>query len=709
MLELAALETWVGLGVAGLTLLTAILKLVTVLQERRKTPTAVKEGAPEAQAVVATRSNLLPDRPPFVNRKREMGELISRARGGRVNALAIEGDPLVGKSAVAKELVHSLIAEPGGDRLGPADRDFVWINARDRCPSLAELCERLSLLTEDQSLTTETDKRERLRLHLARNKTVLVLDNLLLADGDANSSILVDFLAEVPSDALIIATVNTPGSPFPSRVPLRDLELPHVRDLIRDCVKRFSLDGSAQFDDRFAERLHDVVGGNPGVIEWFLRGYQAGSGSLEERMAELERGHNLAELFEPTWDGLEVDEQEVLRACAHLRGEATSGQVAVACDLPEERARALTDALHRKGALTPMRAPGQPVFFACPQAFRRFAASQTDARTRLAFTRRLADAYIRHFTANPEDARSAVSEVGALRLVREELFRVEDDARMQALFTTVLDVLLTLGQFDEVIAFAELAALSAERIDGWASLSLAMGIKACTHAMRGELEAARAACSKGSVAAEASGLPGPVARLQRCRGFVHYRSREPRLALEVTEGTEQLARAAHDGINVVDTLDLRTAASWYAGDVDGCEAAARASLKQGEEMGWGRARAYPLRFLAEVALQRGGGEEARRLLAEAGAVAERFGDQRQLARVELTRARLSLLEGSPGEAITAATNAVTEATRLGLPAERCESAALAKAAGRAARSRLWSRYYELRRPSRMTDSPVGGD
>jgi len=52
---------------------------------------------------------------------------------------------------------------------------------------------------------------------------------------------------------------------------------------------------------------------------------------------------------------------------------------------------------------------------------------------------------------------------------------------------------------------------------------------------------------------------------------------------------------------------------------------------------------------------------------------------------------------------------VSEATRLGLPPERREAAATARAVSRAQRSNLLRLYYALRRPRRLTDAPIGGD
>ncbi|HEV2814192.1 MAG TPA: hypothetical protein VGW10_13140 [Solirubrobacteraceae bacterium] len=668
-------------------------------------PSAAQLGVAAPQRVV-----LLPGRNVFVNREQEMAELRARVRAGRDGVVTIEGNRWIGKSATAAELAHALVVASPEDGFDPTARSFIWMDARDKCPSIAEICGHLSRVTDDRALATVAGahKRDRLRIHLASTRTVLVLDNLRLGD-DATSAALIEFLEELPEGPLVIASVNRPGNLVAPRVPLGDLDVANVAKLVEDRVRTFHLDGLERVDESLAARLHGLVGGNPGVIDWFLRGYRLSADSLEERIEAIEQGTELAELFGATWESLDERPRSVLAACAHLRGEATARQLAVACGGPLEEVRSAIELLHREGLLTAIRGADQPTVYSCARAFQVFVSSQTPSAERAAYTDRLADDYISHFAAHPEDAQWAVSEIGALRVVREELFEACDDDRMQALFRATLDILFTLGQFDELLASSFLAIQSADRVDNFASAALAAAINACTHAIRGERALALEAYAHGSIAAESSGEPAPIGRMQRCRGFLHHRFGEPEQALATTAETEELARQAGDTVNVVDTLDLRTAANWHLGRLDGCERAAQASLAASTEVRWERARAYPLRYLAEIAAQRRRPEEARALLDEAEAVATRFGDRRQLARIRMSRARQLLLAGHPESAADAVRHAVEEATRLGLPPERQEALALEQAVRRAQRSALWRRYYALRRPLRFTGAPVGGD
>jgi hypothetical protein len=653
---------------------------------------------------------LLPSGPPFLNRDRELSELVARVRAGEDSLLAIEGDRWIGKSAAAKALLRTLLETPAEGAFDPSKRCIVWLNANEACPSLAEICGLLALETGEQSLAAApgAEKAEALRSHLARSGTVLFLDNLRLTD-DSRSRTLIGLLEDLPHGSLVIASVNRAGALVAPRVQLEDLDRETVHKLITDRVHRLGVDGIEQFDEAFSTRLRASIGGNPGVIEWFLRGYRDSSDPLEQRVAAIEKGAKLSELFQPTWGALGSDCKRVLEVCAYLQGEATVRQISIACKRCVADIQAAAEELRCEGLLTPVRRRERPTVFTCAKAFQLFVEAKTPGTRRTAFTERLADHYIGHFTNSPEDAGYGLTEVGALRVVREQLFQDEDDARLQALFWVVLDILFTIGQFDELIAAADLSFKSGERVENFCGAALGALIKACTHAIRDEHALALDAFAVGSVAAWNSGLPSPIARAKRCRALLYYRAREPRQALAEIDGVAQLARDGNDPSTIVDAFDLSTAANWYLRRFDACAAAARGSLQGGEAIGWKRARAFPLRFLAELAIQRRRWPQARELLDEASGVASQFGDRRQLARIDLTRARLGLLEGTLESGEAAARRAVGETTRLGLPAEQEEAIAIAIAIERARRSVLWRCYYSLRRPTRLSGAPVGGD
>jgi hypothetical protein len=714
MLVAVSTEAWLGIAAALVTLVAGLIPLGLNVRAARHPREELKiRGLPSAEQVGLTderRLVYLPGRSNFVNRQEELEELIARVHSGRENVLTIEGDRWVGKSALAGEVAHALLARGPSPTFEPSEHSFVWMDAHDSCPTIAEICGHLARLTDDPSLTTVgyKDKRDRLLLHLALTRTVLLLDNVSL-DGDEPSKALRELLEDLPYGALVLATVNRPGDLLASRVTLRDLDTQHVGELIDGRVEAFGLDGIMREDRALAARVHELIGGNPGVVEWFLRSYRQSSESIDERLEAVAAGSDLDQLFGPTWESLAPSQHEVLSVCAVLRGEATGRQVAEACSREVMEVRDVLRSLHRAGLLAQIRAPNHQTLYTCARAFQVFVASQTTANGRELQTDRLADGYVAHFREAPEDAAWAIDEVRALRVVREELYGLYDDERMQALFRATLDILFTLGQFDELIAAADLAYLSAERAEAYAPATHAAMIGAVTHAIRGEMAQARERLAYATLMAESAGDPASLTRARRCRGFVLYRSGRAQEALAAIEGVDALAEASGDVVAVVDVLDLRTSACWYLGRLEECEAAARASLAASSVAGWERAGAYPLRALAELALHRRQHEEARRLLDQAATTSTAYGDLRQQVRVDVSRARLELFAGDLSAGRMAAKRAATEAARLGLPPEQLEASATARAIGRASRSKLMRRYYAMRRPRRLTDAPIGGD
>jgi hypothetical protein len=501
----------------------------------------------EAESDSKQEEPLLPFELPFFNREQEIGELVTRVRAGEDNLLAIEGDRFVGKSAAATALVETLEQLPAEGTFDPDARRFIWLDAHNSCPSLAEICGHLALETGEVALasTPDPEKPRALRGHLARTGTVLVLDNLKLGE-DPPSRALIELLEDLPRGSLVIASVNRRGSLVAPRIELEDLDETAVHALVTDRVRRFDVDGVEQFDEAFSNQLRGLVGGNPGVIEWFLRSYRDSSEPLEQSFAAVERGAKLSELFEPTWEALRGDCRRALEVCAFLAGEATAEQIALACDRPIADMSAAADELRREGLLRTVRRKGRPTVFTCAKAFERFVEAKTPNSRRTEFTERLGDHYVRYFTEHPEDASYAQTEVGALRMVRRYLFDGEDDSRLQALFWVTLDILFTLGQLDELIEASDLSYRSGARAENFGGAALGALIQACTYAVRDEHAKALAAFSDGSVAAANSGLPGMVARAKRCRAFLHYRAREPRQALGEIEGVEELARRGND-------------------------------------------------------------------------------------------------------------------------------------------------------------------
>jgi tetratricopeptide (TPR) repeat protein len=689
----------------GIALTTALISRRTAEEERE-----ARRAEREAAAPANGPGVLLPPRLHcFVNRTEAMGKAIARIGDGE-RLLAIAGGAGVGKSAVAGELVHRLRAD--GTASGVPDlsaHDFLWIDGRDGCPTLIDICRQVTLLTGDQSLSSVADgaKLEALRAHFARNKTVLLLDNLRLA-GEGSGESLRELLRTIPSGSLAIASLNSPYALDGSRVLLADLEPAYVRELIQHEARRLGLQEDL-FDAEFATRLQQAVGGNPRLIESFLRALSRSSRSLEQLLDAVERGEGLRELYLPVWSELSALGRTVLGACACLRGEAIADQLAVACTISSEELTAPLEELMQAGLVTVLRGAMRPDAYTCSHSVQRFVLAETPVEEVGAFASRLAAHYIRQLATEPENARWVAPHVGAIKAVMQWLYDRGDDAEVQSLFASVLDVLFTLGLFDDRISTGRLAYESAMRAGNPRGASLAIDVIVSTHSARGELEQAREAVGLGLLAAERSGDAGERARMMRANALVFYKNGDSAEALAALEGAGDFARETGDLEVLGNTCGLRTVAHWHAGEFESSAAAATEALQVCEEMSWQRAMAYPLRNLAEVAIHDGEFAHARKLLADARRISGEHGDRRQLARIHLTTARLELLGGDPGVAQREAFAARAAALELGLIPELREVSALRRAAGRSRFFPPLRRYYRARRPARFTDAPVGGD
>jgi len=696
----------IGVAAGLIALATAVLNHRTA-RENLRSALLKAEEVPEEEAAKV----YLPARAHFVNRKAELDRAIMHIRSGEV-ALAIEGDIGVGKSAAATELAHRLHSDDA-EVSAPADADdrtYIWIDGRDGCPQLTDVCRALSLFTGDQSLSraAEAHKLDALRAHLAKHRTVLILDNLRLGD-DLRAQQIRELVRTVPPGSLVIASVNTPGSLDAVRLPLEDLSSPDVKLLIRHEVGRLGLSDPALLEPDFTDRLREIVGGNPGMIEWFLRSLSKGEKTLEAQLAAVSRGEGLGELLAPMWTELLPSSPLALGVCANLRGQATVEQIAIATQLSEEDASVAIRDLLSVGLFRTVRATDRPNVFVCAGGVQRFVNSQTSAERRAEFTARLAAHYTDYFSRNWEDARTAMLHMSALRATYANLHEEGRDEQLQRLFANTLDLFFTLGLFDDRIELGGLVYESAVRSGDHRAASLACSVISSTHAIRGELAEARQALALGLVAAERSGVAAEKARQMRDTGFIRYRSGEAELALTAVEGAEQLALADGDLNNRVDVIGVQMASHWYLGHLDKAEQAAHHYIEACKEVPWERAQANAMRYLAEAAIHRCEFDAAEGHLQRARGIAERYDDARGVMRLRMTEARLRLIALDLREAEAIASDAEESAISLGLPSERVESAALRRAARRARLVPPLRLYLRRRRPLRMTAEPVGGD
>jgi len=704
---LAASSSVPWIAVVGAAVITAAASIAAAVIARRRPAERHSDPAPTNTAVIERPKPQLPPRVTFINRHTEMERAVSKIRAGG-SLLTIEGEIGVGKSAVASELLHRLHAN--AEHFSLVEHAFLWIDARDGCPSLVDMCRYLNLTTDHQSLSAiaDTEKLDALRRHLANRKTVLLIDNLSLED-DPESAALRELLRTVPSGSLVIASVNRAATLQAPRVPLQDLSLRHVGQLIRQQVDDLGLEERGRFDDAFVKRVHAAVGGNPFMIAWFLRALVGNPESLEERLVALEHGEGPQELFERVWRDLSETSRAVLTACAYLGGHAMVDQLVVATVLPSRRVLSELKALLGRGLVATTNGDGRTNAHSCARGLQRFVLAQASDTTHAELTKRLSAHYAEHFEGSWEDAGWAISHLDAIRTVLEQLFKLGDDQELQRLFRATFDIFMTLGLFDDRITYGRLAYQSADRAGNHRDASLACSVVSSTHAIRGEWAPAKEALALGLIAAENSGLRGEKARQMREAGFLKYRSGDPRGALEAVEGAAELADNAGDLNNLVDILGLQMSAHLYLQELDQAEVAARRYLALCDRIPWERAKSNPLRHLAEIAIHRCEDQEARELLDRARAIAAEYNDARGLARLSMTEARLFLLSRQAGAARRAASRAASAAAELSLPAEALEARALHRASWLALLIPPLRMRYRRRRPVRLSDAPVGGD
>lgn len=693
--------TWVEAGfVVGA--LTALLKLATALinflTAREKRRAAKLEEPVEAGLA-------LPPRPALINRDRELAEATGKLRKGD-RVLAIEGEVGVGKSATATELAYRL-QEREGRRRGR--RAFIWIDCEDRCPSLTRLCESLSTLTGDRALgaAARDEKLEAIRAHLVENPTVLLLDNLRMSDRGRWKA-LVKLLKAVPRNSAVIVSVNSPGVLPIAKVRLSDLELSEARDLIRQEVDRLGLEAPDLQDEECVDRMLDQFGGNPYLITSFINGLDSSPDTVEARLEAASKGDGAEAVLAEHLSSLSRDARSILAVCALLHGNAIPAQLALATEGSEEQVSIVLAELMAAGLVTCIRLEGRPNMFTCGVGVRNLVLASTPASEIEVFTERLARHYIDRFSSDWENAAAAIPHVGTMAVVAEQLYAEGKSDALHDLFSAVLDILFTLGRFDERMAIATLAYKKAICDENFQRAARASAARTMNCAIRGELAAAEEAAALGKLAAERAGLPRELARQQRVRAYVAYRSRDPRKALSLLEGADELAEEAGDKHILVDLQDLRAACYWYLGEMDRCEAAAREHQRLADSIPWERVKAYSPQMLAEGAMHRGDFAEARALLQRSRAVATKYEDQRMLVRIAISEARLQLLGGSPRTGREIVRAAIAHGRRVGLREEVREARALRRAL-RLAILPPARFYYRRRRPQRLAKAPIAGD
>ncbi len=649
----------------------------------------------------------------MVDRTKEVTQLLDHLGRGEY-VIAIEGSIGVGKSALAMEVAHRLAERRTGNRHAPGAHEWlVWIDAHNTLLSLADIARTMSFVSGDQSLAAAPaeHKREALLSFLAAHPSVLVIDNLRLTAVGAEQ--VVHFLRTLPSGSLAIVSANTLGQLEAPRVLLSELQLEHMRELLRFEADRRDVAALKDVGDALARRLYKVLGGNPRVIKLFvLACARSQHESVEELLDSLATGAiSLTDgLFGTVWSDMTPLGRQVLATCSYLDGRATAEQVQAALGLADSDLRLPIEQLWADGLLSARRYLDQ-TWYSCSAALCGFVLGQTPAAEIAAIRDRLASHLTARFQSDWEDAAGAMSHVEAMRILLKDLDRHGEYRACVDLFAVALDLLFTLGLFDDRIELGWVSYHAATELGLPEERSLALSVVSSTHAIRGEDAEAAAAVQLGLQIAREAGSGKEIARQLRCEGFRLFRAGRALEALAVVqnEDAEAVAIAAGDMNNAIDIQSLKGAAYWHLGDLTQCEAEVRRFVSACEQLPWERGKAYAIRDLAEILLMQGSYTSADALVRQAQDIATEYKDTRQLARISLTQARLRLFQGRMREARALARSAAQRSRDLVLLGEAAEAEAVARAAARALRSPL-ARIRTVRHPqTRFTEMTVGGD
>ncbi|WP_020385641.1 ATP-binding protein [Kribbella catacumbae] len=694
---------WLGLISGLLAVVAAVMGLPPLIARLRRSDRS-RKGKPRV---------LLPSRTQLVDRSDEVAQALRYLDRGEY-LVSIEGSIGVGKSVLATEVAHRLAERRSTRKPGRGFTSLVWFDAHNSVLSLADLARTLGLATGSPTLSAAPaeHKAEALRAHLADHPTVLVIDNLRLTATDAQH--LIDFLKTLPSGSLAIVSANTPGRLPAPRVLLQELQLQYMQELLLREARRRSVPEIIGADAATFERIHRLLGGNPRAIELFVLACSRDSRNLSDRIGQLEGGSaQLADaLFSAVWQDVNETGRSLLRVCAYLGGNADVEQLRAGLAVRAAEVEALVERLWSDGLLASRQQHGVTVY-TCSAALRLFVLNHTAADDTATFAGRLAEHFITRFSQDWEDAAGAGTHIEAIRLLIHDLHRHGAYEQCVKLFEVTLDIFFTLGLFDDRIELGWTTYEAATALGRDEQRSLALSVISSTHAVRGEVAEAARTAQLGLGIARESGSAREIARQLRCVGFALFRAGQTAEALAVVknpqEDAEEMARAAGDPNNMIDVQSLVGAAHWHLGELDSCEQTVRRFLDACEQLPWERGKAYAIRDLAEVTLMRRAFTDSGLLLGQARQIAEEYRDVRQLVRIDLTDARLSLFRGHVLKARGHARKAAADARQLSLSGEQSEAEATSRYATRALLMPwLWLAAY--RRPRvRFTSQTVGGD
>lgn len=651
----------------------------------------------------------LPRVADLVNRTTEV-ESIKTAIDSNESIISIAGPTGVGKSAIAVSGVA--LYRDDTSETKRIHRNTLWIDVHDSCPTLKDLARVLSLCFSQPGLSAAPshDKELVIRRFLADNPTVLVIDNLTPAKNEDQQA-LMDLLESLPAGSCAVLSWGESVVARGHLIRVEDLSLEHAGDLlVREAKRQCVLLCKASDTTKTVTEIYDRLGGNPQGLKWLVLEIKNSARSVGEALDRLvSRDSRIyAELFGNIWDILDQKHKTVMIGVADARMPTSREYLSAATGLTAHDLHESVDALLKMGILE--RAADRPnPHVRLPNITRSYVIFNADQGEIGANRRRLIEYYIQRLESDWEDAAGVEDDIENIIQVFLNARQDGDCISVLKLFVLILDILFTLGLFDDRITLGHAAVDCARRVNDPTKEALAWSVISSTHTLRAEYRQADQALVEGRLAAENSASVQAIAYQARCRAYNLYREGRIAEAKEELAGSLEQADSVGDVHGAIDIVALECSFALYEHRITEAKTAIDDFNNRIQAAGWRRAEAYPYQEYAELALWQRNFTEARDWAEKAQQIASQYRDRRQLIRIELTLGRIALYQGDLDGAETTLAKAASEAAVYGLTNELTEIRAHLDETRRKPRW-LWARWYARRKvPNRLSTLPIGGD
>lgn len=671
--------------------------------------------------------NNLPSRVEFVGREEERAKLKEILSSG-LSLTVVEGPPGSGKTSLVLEVAYEyldeartgLVSPPNMGKRAKAVEAFIWLSARYREISISNLLDTIALILDYPyiaSLDIE-EKERRTRELLQRIRCLIIIDNFETIGPDVDN--ILTFLSTLPEPSQAIITTRYHRVIKGRTMMLSNLSPEDGIIFIRHEAKRLSLASVATAPDEALSRLYDATGGSPLAIEWAL-------GQMKQRGLALDsivtailqgRGDVFKDLFGSAWESLTEDAKRLLMAITIFRTGASKSALEASSDISSPR---LDEAIAQLVELSlfevsqvleqvRIRYSLHPL----THAFANAEASKMpdfidEAHARaveyfIEFARQR-----RETEVSGEEAREVEAELDNILYLLTWCSQGGKWHYVADLVGAVEELLFILGLFDERVAYSRDAALACEKMGDLGRKAHFLILVGGTLPLQGKYGDAEKALNEALQSARSAHNDSEVSRALRTLSLNAYRQGRYGQAEELLKGTDELALRASDVHNYVDILYLRGCIEFMQGSYGKSEATLRLMLETSEKIKWERAKAYALRELGEIAELRGDYAQAKESFESGLTIASSYGDRRQIARLQMSLANLSMYMGNLSRAEKLALGAQDTFERLGMWNELAEVEAILNILRRQPKW-LWSLITRISRPRvRYTDRPIGGD